>query len=106
MSGSERWPTRGWRWVVWALDLECPTGEPDYAKMMQAATQFATLGLLYLEKPISAALCMILVVSAHGTRAVMAFIKSRAITGHAQDTRTHTITETREPNSRVDDERG
>jgi hypothetical protein len=68
--------TRLWRWICWALDWECPSGEPDFAKMMQAATQFGILLLLWREKPLSAAIAMMLVFSAHGTRVLMAAIKA------------------------------
>lgn len=89
--------TRLWLWLCWAFDLLCPAGEPDFAKMMQAATQFLILGLLYMEKPLAASIALVLVLSAHGTRVIMAAIKAGVfkLNASASDTTTRTIVETR-----------
>jgi len=95
---------RCWLFLCWMLDLVCADGDPDYAKMMQTGTQLTLLAMLWQGKEVPFALGLTLIISAHGTRVLMAAIKSgvfRVGASVLESRRTekidHTITERRDP---------
>jgi hypothetical protein len=91
---------RIWRAIVWALDLVDAKGDPDFGKFMQAITQLALLALLWRSDEVPFPLALALIVSAHGSRVLLAALKSGVfgakVDVQRQETVSHTITERRD----------
>jgi len=98
---------RAWLFLCWMFDLLCMDGQPDYAKMMQSATQFALLGMLWLDKEVPFTLGLALIISAHGTRVLMAALKSGVFRLHGSVLETRStsrseVIERRDPDLAID----